>query len=169
MNGRERPGKERWRRPRKQVPSRPGDQPPAEDPGHSPRFYKQPNIVHPPPVLPCPALLHSATLLFFAVPSLSLSLFQIFCFCTSTTREVPRRLEVSDKRGQLTGVFGIHGAEDDANCRQERERERRREKERGGEGGGINVLQRKSDDTMSARHDPLQGCDCWICLRVDFS
>lgn len=43
------------RRPRKQVPGRPGDQPPrpaGEDPGHSPRFYKQPNTVDPPPVLP---------------------------------------------------------------------------------------------------------------------
>jgi len=34
------------------FPGGPGDQPPAGDPGHSPRFYKQPNTVHPPPVLP---------------------------------------------------------------------------------------------------------------------
>ncbi|KYQ51429.1 hypothetical protein ALC60_09427 [Trachymyrmex zeteki] len=34
------------------FPGGSGDQPPAGDPGHSPRFYKQPNTVHPPPVLP---------------------------------------------------------------------------------------------------------------------
>lgn len=37
-------------------------------------------------------------------------------------REAPRRLKDSDKRGQLTGVFGMHGAEDDASWSKRKER-----------------------------------------------
>lgn len=67
-----------------------------------------------------PVQLRSATLLFFvALPPSPPS--RIFCFCTA--REAPRRLEDSDKRGQLTGVFGMHGAEHDASWSKGKERE----------------------------------------------
>lgn len=47
-------------------------------------------------------------------------------------REAPRCLEDSDKRGQLTGVFGMHGAEDYASW-SKKKREAETEKEQQGE------------------------------------
>lgn len=63
-----------------------------------------------------PVRLRSATLLFFValLPSLH----------HGSSAFAPRRLEDSDKRGQLTGVFGMHGAEHDASWGKGKERER---------------------------------------------
>lgn len=52
-----------------------------------------------------------------------------------SAQEAPRRLEDSDKRGRLTRIFGMHGAEDDASWRRERERERGRRRTRGTQKG----------------------------------
>lgn len=88
--------------------------PTAGDPGHSPRFYKQPNTVHPPSARFTIPYCAASMLLFSVAPLPSGAPF-------APRREAPRRLEDSDKRGQLTGVFGMHGA-----SWGERERGRRR-------------------------------------------
>lgn len=124
MRGTEKRAHGRKGRPRRRddrenrFPGGPGDQPPAGDPGHSPRFYKQPNTVHPPPVLPSSP--GSVALLF------SVALFFVSLHRGSSAFAPPRRLKDSDKRGQLTGVFGMQGAKDELE-QAKRERDRCRD------------------------------------------